>query len=143
MSHCTPEYWFRRAHRENFRSGHFCLFRQHRSFSTEALGSAARPTSASPRKLTSGPNEKLVGMAKRLMCCSKNSGGDAARSTRMSISLRSSAKLIGFVRSASAPFSKALRFVSIQSARSCRSPSRPGIRVPAICLSVNGRTAAR
>jgi hypothetical protein len=32
------------------------------SFSTEALGSAARPTSASPRKLTSDPNEKLVAM---------------------------------------------------------------------------------
>jgi hypothetical protein len=42
----------------------------------------------------------------------QNSGGHAARSTRMSISLRSSAKSIGFVRSASAPFSKALRFVS-------------------------------
>ena len=34
MSHCTPEYWFRRAHRENFRSGHFCLFRQHRSLAS-------------------------------------------------------------------------------------------------------------
>ena len=32
------------------------------SFSTEAADSAARPTSASPRKLTSGPNEKLVAM---------------------------------------------------------------------------------
>ena len=32
------------------------------SLSTEALGSAARPTSASPRKLTSGPNEKFVAM---------------------------------------------------------------------------------
>ena len=32
------------------------------SNSTEALGSAARPTSASPRKLTSDPNEKLVAM---------------------------------------------------------------------------------
>ena len=30
------------------------------SFATEAANSAARPTSASPRKLTSGPNEKLV-----------------------------------------------------------------------------------
>ena len=36
----------------------------------------------------------------------------AARSTRMSISLRSVAKSIGLVNSASAPFSKALRFVS-------------------------------
>jgi hypothetical protein len=31
------------------------------SFSTEVADSAARPTSASPRKLT-GPNEKLVAM---------------------------------------------------------------------------------
>src|SRR4029077_10544942 len=38
--------------------------------------------------------------------------GHAARSTRMSISLRSVAKSIGLVNSASAPFSKALRFVS-------------------------------
>src|SRR6476619_7209380 len=30
MSRCTPKYWFRRAHGENFRSVHFCLFRQHR-----------------------------------------------------------------------------------------------------------------
>ena len=30
------------------------------SFATEAAKSAARPTSASARKLTSGPNEKLV-----------------------------------------------------------------------------------
>ena len=30
------------------------------SLSTEALGSAARPTSASPRKVTSGRYEKLV-----------------------------------------------------------------------------------
>ena len=36
----------------------------------------------------------------------------AARSTRWSISLRSVAKSIGLVRSASAPFSSALRFVS-------------------------------
>jgi hypothetical protein len=36
----------------------------------------------------------------------------AARSTRVSISLRSVAKSIGLVNSASAPFSKALRFVS-------------------------------
>ena len=42
MSHCTPEYSFRRAHRENFRSGHFCLFRQHRS-----LGSPQFATKAS------------------------------------------------------------------------------------------------
>ena len=34
------------------------------SFSTEAAGSAARPTSASPRKLTSGPNKKLVANGK-------------------------------------------------------------------------------
>ena len=33
---------------------------QPESFSSEAAGSAARPTSASPRKLTSGPYEKLV-----------------------------------------------------------------------------------
>ena len=36
----------------------------------------------------------------------------AARSMRMSISLRSVPKSIGLVSSASAPFSKALRFVS-------------------------------
>ena len=30
------------------------------SLSTEAAGFAARPNSASPRKLTSGPSEKLV-----------------------------------------------------------------------------------
>ena len=35
------------------------------SFSTEAAGSAARPTSASPRKLTSGPYDKLVAMGQR------------------------------------------------------------------------------
>src|SRR5580704_12200562 len=40
MSHCTPEYWFRRAHRENFRSGHFCLFRQHRPTTDVAYGRA-------------------------------------------------------------------------------------------------------
>jgi len=38
--------------------------------------------------------------------------GHAARSTRISISLRSIPKSIGLVRSASAPFSKAFRFVS-------------------------------
>ena len=30
-----------------------------RTFPSKELGSAARPTSASPRKLTSGPNEKI------------------------------------------------------------------------------------
>ena len=35
------------------------------SFSTEAAGSAARRTSASPRKLTSGPNQKLVASGDR------------------------------------------------------------------------------
>ena len=39
-------------------------------------------------------------------------GSYAARSTRMSISLRSVPKSIGLVSSASAPFSKAWRFVS-------------------------------
>ena len=38
--------------------------------------------------------------------------GHAARSTRVSISLRSVPKSIGFVRSASAPLSSAFRFVS-------------------------------
>ena len=37
MSRCTPKYWFRRAHRENFRSVHFCLFRQHRPISSVAV----------------------------------------------------------------------------------------------------------
>ena len=41
MSRCTPEDQFRRAHRENFRSVHFCLFRQHRS-STSFQAQAAR-----------------------------------------------------------------------------------------------------
>ena len=35
------------------------------SFSTEAANSAARPTSASLRKLTSGPDEKLVAMGQK------------------------------------------------------------------------------
>jgi hypothetical protein len=39
-------------------------------------------------------------------------GGYAVRSMRVSISLRSVPKSIGLVSSASAPFSKALRFVS-------------------------------
>ena len=36
------------------------------SFSTEAANSAARPRSASPQKLTSGANEKLVAMGQSL-----------------------------------------------------------------------------
>jgi len=35
------------------------------SFSTEVADSAARPTSAVPRKLTSGPSEKLVAMGEK------------------------------------------------------------------------------
>src|ERR1700734_2908960 len=35
------------------------------SFSTEAANTAARPRSASPQKLTSGANEKLVAMGPR------------------------------------------------------------------------------
>jgi hypothetical protein len=42
----------------------------------------------------------------------KNSGGYAARSTRISISLRSVPKSIGLVSNASAPLSKAWRLVS-------------------------------
>jgi hypothetical protein len=70
------------------------------------------PLPLRPRKLTSGPSEKLSRWPKPVSCAATNSGGYAARSTRMSISSRSSAKSIGFVRSASAPFSNALRFVS-------------------------------
>jgi hypothetical protein len=35
------------------------------SFSAEAENSARPPTSASPQKLTSGPNEELVAMGQR------------------------------------------------------------------------------
>jgi hypothetical protein len=47
-----------------------------------------------------------------LMRCSKFGRGYAVRSIRASILLRSVPKSIGLVRSASAPFSKAFRFVS-------------------------------
>ena len=46
-----------------------------------------------------------------LMRCGKFGRGYAVRSTRVSISLRSVPKSIGLVSSASAPFSKAFRFV--------------------------------
>ena len=48
----------------------------------------------------------------RLVVNDQDPCGHAARSTRVSISLRSITKSIGLVSSASAPFSSALRFVS-------------------------------
>ena len=48
----------------------------------------------------------------RLVVDDQDPCGHAARSTRVSISLRSVAKSIGLVSSASAPFSSALRLVS-------------------------------
>ena len=49
----------------------------------------------------------------RLVVNHQNPCGHAARSTRVSISLRSETKSIGLVNKASAPFSKALRLVSV------------------------------
>src|SRR5579859_6042980 len=43
------------------------VFTQPGSFSTEAANSAARPRSASPQKLTSDANEKLVAMGHQAM----------------------------------------------------------------------------
>ena len=48
----------------------------------------------------------------RLVVDDQDPRGHAARSTRVSISLRSVTKSIGLVNSASAPFSSALRLVS-------------------------------
>ena len=48
----------------------------------------------------------------RLVVDNQDPCGHAARSTRVSISLRSAPKSIGLVKSASAPPSKALRLVS-------------------------------
>ena len=48
----------------------------------------------------------------RLVVDDEDLRGHAARPTRVSISLRSAAKSIGLVSSASAPFSSALRLVS-------------------------------
>ena len=59
------------------------------SFLTEVLGSAASPTSASSRKLTPCPYEKLVRWPITGLCAPpQNSRDYAARSTCMSISLR-------------------------------------------------------
>ena len=59
---------------------------------------------------TAEHENRMFPVRRRLMHCSnvrKLSTNYAARSTRLSISLRSISKLIGLVRSASAPFSSA------------------------------------
>ena len=83
FGHFRPEQKVTRKQRLGVRSG---------SFSTEAANSAARPTSASPRKPTSGPNEKSVAT------------GQEATSGRYSItSSASTSRLCGMVRRARSP----------------------------------------
>src|SRR5262249_13801641 len=60
------------------------------TFSTEAAGSAARPTSASPRKLTSGPDEKLVAKCQTETFESAPKGAAALRHSGSSLRLLSS-----------------------------------------------------